>query len=157
MLRPKLKQVTTIPLMPVKDYFEKKYQIDTQPYWYALIDDHMFRGNDSSKSFYCTFTNEIPDEAVLDVLPWPENIRDIIVDGTHPGDAIFTAINSVTVQEWADLYKAAVALQVQEEEKDDSTLDEYWPEYLVRGMFEAMVISEYQLETTDDVYYQISW
>jgi hypothetical protein len=141
MLRPKLKQVTTIPLMPVKDYFEKKYQIDTQPYWYALIDDHMFRGNDSSKSFYCTFTNEIPDEAVLDVLPWPENIRDIIVDGTHPGDAIFTAINSVTVQE----------------EKDDSTLDEYWPEYLVRGMFEAMVISEYQLETTDDVYYQISW
>jgi hypothetical protein len=117
----------------------------------------MFRGNDSSKSFYCTFTNEIPDEAVLDVLPWPENIRDIIVDGTHPGDAIFTAINSVTVQEWADLYKAAVALQVQDEEKDDSTLDEYWPEYLVRGMFEAMVISEYQLETTDDVYYQISW
>lgn len=156
MLRPKLTKVTHIPLMDVMDYFKKKYNIDTDPYWYILIEDHMFRGNDSSKSFYCAFTNEIPDAVVADVLPWPDHIKAIILDNNgHPGDSIYTAVNSVTVHEWADLYKLAVALQKKEE--NNPTIEDYWPEYLVRGMFEAMVLSEYQLETEDDVFYHISW
>jgi hypothetical protein len=155
MIRPKLQKVTHIPLIDLKEYFSKKYSINTDAYWNELIEDHMFRGNDTSKSFYCAITNEIPGEEVADVLPWPAHIEDIIMGGAHPGDSIYTAINSVTVQEWADLYKLAVALQ--KREKANPTIDAYWPGYLVRGLFEAMVLSEYQLETEDDVYYHISW
>jgi hypothetical protein len=155
MIRPKLKKVIHIPLIDLKEYFRKKYQINIDAYWDELIEHHMFRGNDSSMAFQCAITNEIPDEEVADVLPWPAHIKDIIMGGDHPGDSIYTAINSVTVQEWAELYKLAVILQKKEE--DNPTIDNYWPGYLVRGLFEAMVLSEYQLETEDDVYYHISW
>jgi hypothetical protein len=156
MLRPKLSTVIHIPLIEVMEYFKRTYGIDTDYYWDILTDHHMFRGNDSSMEFYGAMSNEIPNEEVANILPWPEQIKSIILDDNgHPGDIIYTAINTSTVTEWAELYKLAVILKKKEER--NPTIDEHWPNYLIRCMFECMVMSEYQLETDNNVFYHISW
>jgi hypothetical protein len=41
MIRPKLKKVIHIPLIDLKEYFRKKYQINIDAYWDELIEHHM--------------------------------------------------------------------------------------------------------------------
>lgn len=155
----KLKTVTHIPLMKLMTSFDTRYRINSDDYWQVLIDDHMFRGNDTTKKFYNAFANEIPDEAVLSAFNWPEAMRAVIEDPKgHPGEKeVFEAIKKTTLSEWATLFKEAVALKKREAYTDNATLDDYWYNYLIRGMFESMVVVEYQLENEEDLYYYISW
>jgi hypothetical protein len=154
-----IKTIKTIPLMDLMSHFDSRYRIDSHDYWSVLIDDHMFRGNDTTKKYYNVIVNEIPDESVLNALQWPDAIRAIIQDPQgHPGEEeVCNAINQTSVADWAVLFKEAVKLKKREEGKENATLDDYWYDYLVRATFESMVTSEYQLKNEENLYYYISW
>ena len=163
---PAIENVIHIPYITLQKYFSEHYDLngdgsDRNRVHYDdwVLDNHMFRGNDSSMGFYNAFMNEGVDETVLEHFNYLDKaLLDGLTTYDHEDD-IAEWIRNYGVDNWAREYKKLLANR-------DATLtalgedNKYWWGYFVNGIYTAMVISLYQLDEFDKwnyYYWYFTW
>ena len=158
MSKPKVTNVVHIPYIKYDQYITEKYSIpavrpkhsdgyDKEVNYYDtwIVDSHMFRGNDSTKSFHNQFMEEtIPQElrSIFDFLP--SKILDVIFNGNGDKKAN-EAILKISEKEWILAYKSLLV-------NSQAVLDalgkdnEYYFGYVIAGLYESSVLSTYKIK-----------
>ncbi len=158
--KPELKTVVHIPFVKISDHFSKDYKFDQDAYWSELCDDHMFRGNNSSKSFYCQFLEEVISEEVLSLIPVDEKLKEILLNDEPKN--ILKYILKTQPKAFLDQYEQLV-LKKDEIVQALGKKNKYYFGYFIRGLVESAIISEYKIKDYDiglgsrKYYYHFSW
>lgn len=153
-----VKSVKHINFIEVQKEFELKYNFQHRPYWEELIEDHMFRGNDSSKKFYCQVLEEVfPEKLLVHFNFLPDNIKKLLM--LYESEDILKQVLKTSGKDFIEAYH-------QLSNNKDSLIqalgdDAYFYKYLIRSMVECAIISDYKLKDylnpKEPYFYYFSW
>jgi hypothetical protein len=145
---PKVAEVCHIPFIEFKEYLEKAHNVSTDSFWSDLCDDHMFRGNDSSKKFYYQFAEEIFPEEIAKLLPFldPRLLHLLRPENDETED------NQVTKETLDFPIKALLEMYLSVETNEDKIVKalgeehKYYWGYLISGVMGALIVKFYKLD-----------
>jgi hypothetical protein len=172
MAKPKLNSVVHIPLMKYDQHVQTLVTIpkvrlqknsgarDVTYYDLAILDSHMFRGNDSSKKFYNQFLEEVIDDSLRSAFKCLDpKILDFIFIDQSPKKRV-QALLAIPEKAWLQAY-VQVIQNANQILKDLGSKNEYYLGYVVSGLYESAVMSAYQMDdyhSHDDKYFwYICW
>jgi len=169
MQKPALSQVVHIPFIDFNNYVEKKYSIpkvtvtkksgnrDVNYYDLAILDSHMFRGNDSSKNFYNQFLNESIDTSLKPIFSFlKQDILDVIFHSSNDAHIMNQEILKIPESDWIEAY-IHVINNSKKILKQLGTSNEYWLGYMVAGLYESAIVSSYGLDDVSKHYNKYFW
>lgn len=154
---PRPQPVVHLPLIKINSFFKEVYGYNQAEYWHELCEDHMFRGNDSSKNFYCQFLEEVVDKKALAKIPVSQEIKELVL--LDDEKAMLNKILKTSPKTFLEEYEK-IASRKKEILEALGKEQEYYFGYFIRGLFESAVVSQYKLKDYHKLgkyFFHISW